>query len=235
MSLPNLENYITNKKVSGVYVYYDNQRNKLIDVDDLKKIKSRYEILAYVDLDDKEVEVSIHLDSGFPYNLPFLKINNLEVFEDYKNKYGIYPPHVTPTGGICIADREEVVVNFEEPNGVLAFSIEQAARIIIDGYNEVNTSEFIDEFNVHLANLAFISSKDSSKIYLLGELCEKKSGNRLYLSRTEYPNLDGLNLSTNKEMNKQNFQIRSSFKNIIPTSKINVESERVLYLHLNTP
>lgn len=235
MNLHNLRNYITNEKVVGVYVSYNNQTDKLIDIYDVKKIKGKYEIMAYIDIGDKEIEVLVDLNSGFPYNLPLLKINNLEVFDEYKDKYGVYPPHITPKGGICIADREQVVPNFENPNGVLAFSIEQAAGIIVDGYNEVNTSEFIDEFNVHLFNIAFKSSKNSNKIYLLSELCEEKSGSRLYLSTTEYPALYGLNLSTNEEINKQNFQIRSSLRNIIPTHKVNIESERVLYLHLIKP
>lgn len=230
MNLHNLNHYIENKFIKDIYYYKDNEK---IFITDIVGIEKPCEIFASIRVSDKLIELLIKIDNSFPYNLPSIKINNLDVFDDYKQKYGIYPPHITPKGSICIGDREEIVINFENPNGVLGFAINCAASIIFDGYNELNTNEFIDEFDVHLSNIAYKNNRFNRKIYLL-ERC-KNFKDRLFLSRINSPMVDGFNLSSSKELNELNFKLRFPLKNINYDIKEKVDTERVLYLDLKSP
>lgn len=233
MSLHNLNKYIKCRCIKDIYYYKNNEKKLVINILELEK---PCEIFAAISVGGKLVELSILIDDSFPYALPFLKINNLEIFDCYKQKYGIYPPHITPNGSICIADREEVVPNFKNPNGVLGYSINCAALVIVDGYNEINTNEFIDEFNVHLGNIAYTNNSNNKKIYLLEEFKEMENvADRLFLSSNKYSTLYGFNLSSCKELNELNFQIRSSLRNINTKFELDIDTERVLYLHLKTP
>lgn len=231
MSLHNLNQYIQNEFIKDIYYY---KKNEKIYITNITEIEKPCEIFVSICVSDKLVELSISIDNSFPYNLPLVKINNLEIFDEYKKLYDIYPPHITPKGGICIADREDVIPNFKNPNGVLGYSINSAASIIIDGYNEANINEFINEFDVHLKNIAY--NNNSRKIYLLDGLKTLENGtDRLFLSSNKYPNLYGLNLSNSKETNKLNFKVRSSLRNINLEIEEEIDTERVLYLHLKNP
>src|SRR5699024_8374750 len=97
-----------------------------------------------------------------------------------------------------------------------------------------NINEFINEFDVHLKNIAY--NNNSRKIYLLDGLKTLENGtDRLFLSSNKYPNLYGLNLSNSKETNKLNFKVRSSLRNINLKIEEEIDTERVLYLHLKNP
>lgn len=94
------------------------------------------------------------------------------MFDSYRGKYGINPPHINHNGYICFSDRDEDIADYNNPIELIVFSIMNSMRVIYDGYYKLNTDEFIDEFYIHLSNLS-----NHERVYLLDNLDESSTFN----------------------------------------------------------
>ena len=87
-----------------------------------------------------DVNLILHLPSGFPYELPDFKLA-----EDMLPEYGKLP-HVAPTGIVCAFDRETNIPNPSNPEGQVVEVLERTIGILSDGVEEKNMDDFLDEF-----------------------------------------------------------------------------------------
>ncbi|MDX6745925.1 ThiF family adenylyltransferase [Polaribacter sp. PL03] len=150
-----------------------------------------------MDFQNKEEKFYIGFQSNFPLSKPI-------IFLETYNQFG-FIPHIDPDGYVCYAHDEGLVLDFNNPKGIIKSSIERATLTLMDGIQGKNNDNFFNEFdNYLLANkytkeniLSFIEiSKGVKKIgtYKLKDkmlLCESKNKLKQY-------NLKGL-LNYNNE------------------------------------
>lgn len=120
-------------------------------------------IKLYVNIEDIDLVLWCHLGKFFPYEIPKVYID--------ESSYETIPslPHVHTDKSICIFDEGKVIPNFNEPENLLATTIDTAVSIIRKGIKGSNQYDFIDEFleywsvkGILKANI-FIEKADSAK------------------------------------------------------------------------
>lgn len=144
------------------------------DVWSLISLRDDVEDLGAVDVDgfvegrafrleiaSQSIELEVALPRGFPLRLP-------SIFLRESLSFGLLP-HVDERGFVCFSEGEGLLLDSENPAGVVAESIELASCVIRDGLQGVNHHEFAGEFESYWAR----SHSESVKVTLqvsLGEL-----------------------------------------------------------------
>jgi hypothetical protein len=91
------------------------------------------------DVEGKSLSIRVCLPAEFPGSLP-------EVFLASPSELGCRVAHVEKSGKICIAPATGILIDVENPVGVVEQSIAHAARILADGISGRSKSALQTEF-----------------------------------------------------------------------------------------
>ncbi|WP_289058589.1 ThiF family adenylyltransferase [uncultured Flavobacterium sp.] len=110
--------------------------------------KDFWEITVEISLNDTIVDFKLlaHLKPDFPLSLPEIYLSE----EDYEKIK--YIPHVDNKRSICLFDKENIKINIHKPLDILKECLARAKKIIVDGINKSNLSEFKDEITAYWQN-----------------------------------------------------------------------------------
>ncbi|MGX7835722.1 E2/UBC family protein, partial [Campylobacter fetus subsp. venerealis] len=89
----------------------------------------------------------------FPISIPVIYLSE----DDYKSIK--YIPHVDDRRNICLFDQENLKLDTSRPTEIVRICLKKAARIISDGINGVNTSDFRDEVVAYWTNVYHTSDR----------------------------------------------------------------------------
>ncbi len=96
----------------------------------------------FVDIEvDGDIRLKISFPEGFPYVFP-----KIEILEEFYKKYDPLP-HINYDRTICTFDTSISYPNYMEPEKLTYETICQAKKILIEGIENHNKSDFLDEFN----------------------------------------------------------------------------------------
>jgi hypothetical protein len=109
----------------------------------------------------RDFSVFLELKKDFPLSLPRVYLSE----KDYNEIK--YIPHVDDRRNICLFDDENIKIDTERPTDIVRACLKQAASIIADGINKVNSGDFKDEVVAYWSNL--YDSKDQVFEAYIGE------------------------------------------------------------------
>lgn len=91
----------------------------------------------------REINFYIYFDEYFPISIPRVYLSQ-KSYDDVK-----YIPHVDKDRLICIFHTEELILDQNNPLGIVQVCLKKAKKIISDGLNKTNFSDFQDEFGAY--------------------------------------------------------------------------------------
>ncbi len=112
--------------------------------DELKKFASRkidFAVQGQVLIDEKEVTLCIGTNHTFPLSLPI-------VFLQPADAFGMIP-HLEGDGCLCYLDPEGLLLNSEEPVGILIEALKRSIILLQNGTRGENYQDFMDEFSFY--------------------------------------------------------------------------------------
>ncbi|MBW8360972.1 MAG: ThiF family adenylyltransferase [Kaistella sp.] len=110
--------------------------------------KELWQVTVEIPLGDavKDFNLIIDLGRDFPLSLP-------EVYLSEKDYDAIkYIPHVSDKRNICLFDQENIKIDAERPADIVKVCLNRAVKIISDGVNKVNSTDFKDEIVAYWSN-----------------------------------------------------------------------------------
>jgi len=122
---------------------------RLISLDELKSFNTlqiEWALQGQVTINDKEVVLCIGVDSSFPLSLP-------KIFLAPPDALG-FIPHLEADGYICYFDSEGLLLNFEDPVGIICEAIAQAVKVLQAGLSGTNRWDFVNEFGAYWQKLS---------------------------------------------------------------------------------
>lgn len=147
--LEQIEDYIKNLN------FYTNVR--VLESDEYPKYGNHIFSLVLegnVLIDDKNVTIQIALDEHFPLHKPLF-------FLKPYNTLGLIP-HVDNNGYICYVQDEGLIINIEDPLGIIEESFIRVIKTLIDGKNKLNHNDFLREFVDYWRNLKNVEIIESN-------------------------------------------------------------------------
>jgi hypothetical protein len=106
-------------------------------------------IQGEITIEGKNVRLCIGVDQRFPLSLPI-------IFLYPPNALGLIP-HVEQDGYICYLDSEGLLLDFDNPAGLLLESTELAINVLKTGVSGNNQLDFMNEFGVYWERISAIS------------------------------------------------------------------------------
>jgi len=116
------------------------------ELESFKKRKVELAVEGQVTIKDKTVTLSVGIDRSFPLSLPI-------VFLRPPNALG-FIPHLEEDGYVCYSDSEGLLLNWEDPVGILRDAISKATEILEAGISGSNQLDFMDEFGAYWQRLS---------------------------------------------------------------------------------
>lgn len=103
--------------------------------------KEFWKIIVEIPHNDKVYDYNLLLNVkyDFPLSLPEIYLSK----DDYDNIK--YIPHLDHKGNICLFDQENIKIDSERPAEIIRICLQRAKKIILDGINKTNNSDFKDE------------------------------------------------------------------------------------------
>lgn len=95
----------------------------------------------------RRVKLRIALLQSFPTSLPHIYLLPW-------NALGFIPHVLEENGYVCFLDSEGLIINRDQPAGVVVESIRRTVQVLEDGVQGTNRADFVDEFEVHWSRLA---------------------------------------------------------------------------------
>ncbi|MBE9257419.1 E2/UBC family protein [Dolichospermum sp. LEGE 00246] len=117
---------------------------RLLPEDELNNFKDRkivWAIEGQVAIEGKNVTLCVGVDSNFFLSLP-------KVFLRPPNALG-FIPHLEEDGYVCYLDSEGLLLNREDPTGILCDAIKKAVDVLQAGVSGRNQSDFMNEFGTY--------------------------------------------------------------------------------------
>ena len=95
----------------------------------------------------RRVKLRVALLDSFPACLPYIYLVP-------RNALGFIPHVLETDGSVCFLDSEGMIINRDQPAGVVLESIRRTVQLLEDGVHGTNRADFVDEFEVHWSRLA---------------------------------------------------------------------------------
>ncbi|MHC5724538.1 MAG: ThiF family adenylyltransferase [Nostoc sp.] len=118
--------------------------SRLLPENELNNFKGRkivWAIEGQVTIEDKDVTLCVGVDSNFFLCLP-------KVFLRPPDALG-FIPHLEEDGYVCYLDSEGLLLNSEDPTGIICNAIEKAVDVLQAGVSGKNQSDFMNEFGAY--------------------------------------------------------------------------------------
>jgi molybdopterin/thiamine biosynthesis adenylyltransferase len=115
----------------------------------VKDINTKREIVfcyeGTLDIKDTETVLQIAFDADFPASKPLFFL---------KEPYALgFIPHVETDGYICYVHDEGLILNQDDPTGVLEACFSKAVQTLTDGLTKKNINDFYNEFEAYWSRL----------------------------------------------------------------------------------
>lgn len=117
---------------------------RLLAPDELKRYRDREVVAALegqVAVAGRAVTLCIAVDRRFPLSLPLVFLNPWDALG--------FLPHVNDDGYVCYEETEGLLLNTENPLGILVAATQSAVRVLEDGVAGRNQQDFLDEFGAY--------------------------------------------------------------------------------------
>jgi len=115
----------------------------------LPAIKCRNVIVTFdglAEIEGHPIRIQIGLDAFFPLSLPIICLAKPE-------KLG-FPPHIETDGNICYAEKEGLLLNQNNPSGIVEQALHKAIETVKKGLKQENKVDYVDEFELYWGRLA---------------------------------------------------------------------------------
>lgn len=96
-----------------------------------------------VTISGRQVEVSCGFDQRFPMSKPMFYLESWDALG--------FIPHIERDGFICYMHDEGLLLDVDNPQGILRFCLERAIDTLSNGYSGTNRNDFINEFESYWA------------------------------------------------------------------------------------
>jgi molybdopterin/thiamine biosynthesis adenylyltransferase len=95
---------------------------------------------------DLPLEIQCAVPIGFPSHLPVFLVPEMASLPRI--------PHLMPNGWLCYHRREGMVINMEDPQGVLRWAVGRAIEVLEEGIRGENHGDFLEEYAVYWRQIA---------------------------------------------------------------------------------
>src|SRR5699024_1944568 len=85
------------------------------------------------------LQLTIGIDSYFPYSLPHFFIENYHELD-------MMLPHVETDGYICFLEQDNILLDYENPEGIIAESLDKVLNLLSTSIMGLNKEEVRSEF-----------------------------------------------------------------------------------------
>ena len=89
-------------------------------------------------IENKLAQIRIEFPKGFPYDVPVISLIPYDFFG--------FIPHIDSKGAICYTRKEDLFVNFQNPQGVVTYCLGLALETVRKGITGENKEDFPNEF-----------------------------------------------------------------------------------------
>jgi molybdopterin-synthase adenylyltransferase len=115
------------------------------DIPALSKRGLAYSVFGEVNIDSRQLKICIAASSQFPRQHPvFFYLNNSE-FEPV--------PHVEDDGMVCYLQEDAIVLDIDNPVGIIRECFEMAIATLRDGFSKKNEKDFYNEYEAYWRRL----------------------------------------------------------------------------------
>lgn len=124
------------------------QQARILCEDELKTIANRGVVAGVegiIQIDGEEISVWVGIKENFPLTLPIIFLQPTDVL-------GMIP-HLEEDGYFCYLDSEGLLLDFDNPVGILVAAIERATELLEKSVNGENKWDFMDEFYAYWRQL----------------------------------------------------------------------------------
>lgn len=131
------------KAIARLDLYLKNRpKSRCLGSADREKLRQRgflvcsaWETTLHVD--DGEIPATIIIDDGYPYTTPKIVVSAQEFY--------LKIPHVADDGSLCLLP-DYAIFSHAQIESVIAFLLEDAERLLAQGWSGKNRVDFVDEF-----------------------------------------------------------------------------------------
>jgi len=114
---------------------------------------SIYTFEGYISIESQQVRLWVSLDKFFPLSLPNIF---LKPFDDLG-----FIPHIAKNGWVCYVQNEGLLCDRNNPVGIIRDALFRTKQLLLDGLNQKNRQDFLDEFEFYwrqLDNVQYLES-----------------------------------------------------------------------------
>ncbi len=155
------------------------QQARILYEDELKTIAKRGVVAGVegiIQIDNRKVSLWVGIKENFPLSLPIIFLRPADVL-------GMIP-HLEEDGYLCYLDSEGLLLDSDNPVGILVEAIERTIELLEKSVSGENKGDFMDEFYAYWRQLC--SETTSLAAFLpvdntLRKICAYKTGDRYVL------------------------------------------------------
>lgn len=118
---------------------------RILPDNELSSFKTHHKIVwaieGQVTIAGKDVTLCVGVDGNFPLCLPKVFLRPLDALG--------FIPHVEEDGNVCYLDSEGLLLNSEDPIGIICDAITKAVDVLQAGVSGSNQLDFMNEFSAY--------------------------------------------------------------------------------------
>jgi molybdopterin/thiamine biosynthesis adenylyltransferase len=118
-----------------------------------KNRQSVYSFEGELSVENQSVKLLVGLDRFFPLSLPNIFLKSFDALG--------FIPHIDKDGFVCYAQKEGLLIDRNNPVGIIRDALFRARKTLLDGVLQNNSLDFLDEFEAYwrqLDNIQYIQS-----------------------------------------------------------------------------
>ena len=119
----------------------------------LKNRQSVYSFEGELSVENQSVKILVGLDRFFPLSLPKIFLKSFDALG--------FIPHIDKDGFVCYAQKEGLLLDKNNPVGIIRDALFRARKTLSNGVQQKNSVDFLDEFEAYwrqLDNVQYIQS-----------------------------------------------------------------------------
>ncbi len=108
---------------------------------------------GYISIENQPVKLWVSLDKFFPLSLPDIFLKPFDALG--------FIPHIAKNGWVCYVQNEGLFFDRNNPVGIIRDALFRTKQLLLDGLNQKNRQDFLDEFEFYwrqLSNVQFLES-----------------------------------------------------------------------------
>ncbi|MEK8015432.1 MAG: E2/UBC family protein [Candidatus Parabeggiatoa sp.] len=107
---------------------------------------------GYIYIDSQQVRLWVSLDRFFPLSLPIIFLKPFDALG--------FIPHIDKSGWVCYVQNEGLLCDRNNPVGIIRDALLRTRQLLLDGLNQKNRQDFLDEFEFYWRQLGNVQHLD---------------------------------------------------------------------------